>query len=174
MKHITFSLLFFLSSLTLFAQNGRELPFQNWALTPPMGWNSWDCFGPSVVESEVKANADYMATNLKQYGWQYIVVDIRWYIDNQTSGTYNSYATSTFIYDQYGRYMPSPTRFPSAANGVGFKALADYIHNKGLKFGIHIMRGVPKVAVDNKLPILNGGGKTAADIYPKMSIRIST
>ena len=65
MRHITFSLLFFLSSLTLFAQNGRELPFQNWALTPPMGWNSWDCFGPSVVESEVKANADYMATNLK-------------------------------------------------------------------------------------------------------------
>ncbi|MFM2292585.1 MAG: hypothetical protein RIS29_2398 [Bacteroidota bacterium] len=165
MRHITLSLLFFLSSLTLFAQTGRERPFQTWALTPPMGWNSWDCFGPSVVESEVKANADYMATNLKQYGWQYIVVDIRWYIDNQTSGTYNSYATSTFIYDQYGRYMPSPTRFPSAANGVGFKALADYIHNKGLKFGIHIMRGVPKVAVDNKLPILNGGGKTAADIY---------
>jgi hypothetical protein len=151
--------------ITLFAQSGKELTFQKWALTPPMGWNSWDCYGPSVVESEVKANADYMAANLKQYGWEYIVVDIRWYIDNQTTGTYNAYANSTFIYDQYGRFMPSPTRFPSAANGAGFKPLADYIHGKGLKFGIHIMRGVPKVAVSNNLPIKNGNGKTAADIY---------
>lgn len=165
MKHFTLASLLLLCSIAIMGQTGKELPFQTWALTPPMGWNSWDCFGPSVVESEVKANADYMAANLKPYGWEYIVVDIRWYIDNQTTGTYNSYATSTFIYDQYGRYMPSPTRFPSAANGVGFKALADYVHAKGLKFGIHIMRGVPKIAVDNKLPILNGNGKTAADIY---------
>jgi len=157
--------LFSIISIISSAQTGKELKFQTWALTPPMGWNSWDCFGPSVVESEVKANADYMAANLKQYGWEYIVVDIRWYIDNQTTGTYNAYANSTFIYDQYGRYMPSPKRFPSAANGAGFKPLADYIHAKGLKFGIHIMRGVPKVAVTNTLPIKDGGGKTAADIY---------
>lgn len=153
------------SIFSVVAQTGKELKFQTWALTPPMGWNSWDCYGPSVVESEVKANADYMAANLKQYGWEYIVVDIRWYVDNQTSGTYNAYANSTFIYDQYGRYMPSPTRFPSSANGEGFKPLADYIHGKGLKFGIHIMRGVPNVAVTNKLPVKDGNGKTAADIY---------
>ena len=151
--------------LSLTAQTGKELNFQKWALTPPMGWNSWDCFGPSVVESEVKANADYMAANLKQYGWEYIVVDIRWYVDNQTSGTYNAYSNSTFVYDSYGRYMPSVTRFPSSANGAGFKPLADYIHSKGLKFGIHIMRGVPKLAVDQKLPIKNSNNKTAADIY---------
>jgi len=157
--------LFCLFSMLASAQTGKELKFQTWALTPPMGWNSWDCFGPSVKESEVKANADYMAANLKQYGWEYIVVDIRWYIDNQTTGTYNAYNNSTFIYDQYGRYMPSPTRFPSAANGAGFKPLADYVHAKGLKFGIHIMRGVPKIAVTNNLPIKDGGGKTAADIY---------
>jgi len=155
---------FILLLFSLHAQTGRELPFQKWALTPPMGWNSWDCYGPSVKEAEVKANADYMATNLKQYGWEYIVVDIRWYVDNQTTGTYNSYATSTFVYDSYGRYMPSPTRFPSAANGAGFKPLADYVHAKGLKFGIHIMRGVPKVAVTNSLPI-KGTAKTAANIY---------
>jgi hypothetical protein len=152
-------------SILGFAQTGKELKFQTWAMTPPMGWNSWDCFGPSVVESEVKANADYMAANLKQYGWEYIVVDIRWYIDNQTTGTYNAYANSTFVYDQYGRYLPSPTRFPSSVNGAGFKPLADYIHSKGLKFGIHIMRGVPKMAVTNNLPIKDGNGKTAADIY---------
>jgi len=164
-KSFIITFFYFFSAFILFAQTGKELKFQTWALTPPMGWNSWDCYGPSVVESEVKANADYMAANLKQYGWEYIVVDIRWYVDNQTTGTYNAYASSTFIYDQNGRYMPSPTRFPSAANGAGFKPLADYIHSKGLKFGIHIMRGVPKIAVTNNLPIKDGNGKTAADIY---------
>ena len=164
MKKIVALLPLILLSFSINAQTGRELTFQKWALTPPMGWNSWDCYGPSVKEAEVKANADYMAANLKPYGWEYIVVDIRWYVDNQTTGTYNSYATSTFIYDSYGRYMPSPTRFPSAANGAGFKPLADYVHAKGLKFGIHIMRGVPRVAVTNSLPI-KGSAKTAANIY---------
>ncbi len=138
--------------------------FHQWAETPPMGWNSWDCFGPSVVESEVKANADYMAENLKEFGWDYVVVDIRWYVDNQTTGHYNSYENSNFILDQWGRYIPSPRRFPSSKNGAGFKPLADYIHNLGLKFGIHIMRGVPKEAIYNNLPI-KGTDKTAADIY---------
>ncbi|MFC0877247.1 NPCBM/NEW2 domain-containing protein [Saccharicrinis sp. FJH2] len=165
MKTLKLIILLVLISPFTFAQTGKELPFQKWAVTPPMGWNSWDCFGPSVVESEVKANADYMAENLKDYGWEYIVVDIRWYVDNQTSGSYNSFDNSTFIYDEYGRYMPSPTRFPSAANGAGFKPLADYIHAKGLKFGIHIMRGVPRKAITNSLPIKGYESKTAADIY---------
>ena len=56
--------------------------FHKWAPTPPMGWNSWDCYGPTVMEDEVKANADYMAKNLKKLGWEYIVVDIRWYVAN--------------------------------------------------------------------------------------------
>ncbi|UOB17963.1 NPCBM/NEW2 domain-containing protein [Abyssalbus ytuae] len=142
----------------------EESGFKSWALTPPMGWNSWDCFGPSVVEEEVKANADYMAKHLKDFGWEYVVVDIRWYVDNQTTGHYNAYDKSEFILDEYGRYMPSPKRFPSATNGAGFKPLADYIHSLGLKFGIHIMRGVPKEAVFNKLPV-KGTNKTAADIY---------
>jgi len=76
-------------SLSFFAQNGKELTFQKWALNPPMGWNSWDCYGPTVVESEVKANADYMATYLKQYGWEYVVVDIRWFVENDKAGGYN-------------------------------------------------------------------------------------
>jgi len=157
---LAISLLLLLSCV----QKNKEINFHTWASTPPMGWNSWDCFGPSVIESEVKANADYMAANLKEFGWEYIVVDIRWYVDNQTTGHYNAYDQSSFIHDEYGRYMPSPTRFPSAANGAGFKPLADYIHGLGLKFGIHIMRGVPKEAVYNKLPI-KGTNETAADIY---------
>lgn len=105
---------------------------REWAVTPPMGWNSWDCYGPSVVESEVKANADYMAAHLLRYGWQYVVVDIRWFVDNQTTGTYLQDGTQRYVIDEYGRYMPSPTRFPSARNGMGFKPLADYCHALGL------------------------------------------
>ncbi len=156
--------LLLLVTLKLQAQTDHELPFQKWALTPPMGWNSWDCYGPSVTESQVKANADYMAANLKQFGWEYIVVDIRWYVDNQKGGAYNDFNKSDFIIDEYGRYLPSPQRFPSSVSGAGFKPLADYIHSKGLKFGIHIMRGVPVIAVNQKLPI-KGNNKTAVDIF---------
>lgn len=123
--------------------------FKNWALTPPMGWNSWDCYGPTVTEPEVKANADYMAAHLKSYGWQYIIVDIRWYVENDKAGGYNQ-TDPRYVLDQYGRYLPAVNRFPSAANGKGFKALADSIHAKGLKFGIHIMRGIPREAVAKK------------------------
>ncbi len=142
-----------LLTLAACSSSGQKEDFHDWAATPPMGWNSWDCFGPSVVEDEVKANADYMAKNLKEYGWEYIVVDIRWYVDNQTTGHYNPYDKTDFVIDDYGRYLPSPIRFPSSANGAGFKPLADYVHRLGLKFGIHIMRGVPKEAVYNKMPI---------------------
>ena len=141
------------------AQTGKELPFQKWALTPPMGWNSWDCYGPTVVESEVKANADYMAEHLADYGWEYVVVDIRWFVENDKAGGYNQ-TNPIYVYDEYGRYTPAVNRFPSAANGVGFKALADYVHEKGLKFGIHIMRGLPKVAVEKKLPVKGTNGIT--------------
>jgi len=126
--------------------------FKQWAQTPPMGWNSWDCYGPTVVESEVMSNADYMAANLKKYGWEYVVVDIRWFVENDKAGGYNQ-DDPRYVIDSFGRYNPAVNRFPSAANGNGFKTLADYVHKQGLKFGIHIMRGVPKVAVENKMPI---------------------
>lgn len=64
--------------------------------------------------------------------------------------------------DEYGRYMPAVNRFPSAGNGNGFKPLADYVHSKGLKFGIHLMRGVSTLAVEKKLPVKDAGGVTAA------------
>ncbi|WP_372648559.1 glycoside hydrolase family 27 protein [Draconibacterium sp.] len=138
--------------------------FKTWAETPPMGWNSWDCYGPTVEEHEVKANADYMAENMKDYGWEYIVVDIRWFVENDKAGGYNQ-TDPRYVIDEYGRYQPAVNRFPSAADGKGFKELAEYVHGKGLKFGIHIMRGIPKVAVENKLPILGTDGITADQIY---------
>ena len=140
--------------------------FKTWALTPPMGWNSWDCYGPTVEEHEVKANADYMAENLKDYGWEYIVVDIRWFVKNDKAGGYNQ-TDPIYVIDEFGRYQPAENRFPSAKDGEGFKHLADYIHSKGLKFGIHIMRGIPKIAVENKLPIKGTDGITADQIFSK-------
>lgn len=138
--------------------------FKTWAQTPPMGWNSWDCYGPTVEEHEVKANAVYMAENLKKQGWEYIVVDIRWFVENDKAGGYNQ-TDPRYVIDEYGRYQPAVNRFPSAANGNGFKTLAEFVHGKGLKFGIHIMRGIPKMAVEKKLPILGASGITADQIY---------
>jgi len=137
--------------------------FKSWARTPPMGWNSWDAYGPTVTEAEVKANADYMASHLKASGWQYIVVDIRWYVSNDKAGGYNQ-KDAIYNLDEYGRYIPAVNRFPSAKDGKGFKALADYIHARGLKFGIHIMRGVPVEAVARKLPV-KGTAYTADQIF---------
>ncbi|GAA4785294.1 glycoside hydrolase family 27 protein [Olivibacter ginsenosidimutans] len=145
-------------------QSMQEKQFKKWAQTPPMGWNSWDCYGPTVEEHEVKANADYMAKYLKPYGWEYVVVDIRWYVANDKAGGYNQ-TDPIYLMDRYGRYQPAENRFPSAKNGQGFKALAQYIHQKGLKFGIHIMRGIPKEAVAQKTPILGAAGITADQIY---------
>jgi hypothetical protein len=138
--------------------------FKEWAPTPPMGWNSWDCYGPTVEEHEVKANTDYMAENLKEYGWEYIVVDIRWFVENDKAGGYNQ-TDPRYVLDEYGRYQPAVNRFPSATDGEGFKGLADYVHSKGLKFGIHIMRGIPKEAVEKKLPVKGANGITADQIY---------
>lgn len=141
----------------------QQKDFHDWAKTPPMGWNSWDCFGPTVVESEVKANADYMSKNLKAFGWEYVIVDIRWYVGNDKAHGYNE-TNPDYVLDEYGRFQPAVNRFPSAAGGKGFKPLADYIHKKGLKFGIHIMRGIPVEAVKRDLPIM-GSKATAKDVY---------
>ncbi len=137
--------------------------FGRWAPTPPMGWNSWDCFGPTVTEQEVKANAVYMADHLKEFGWQYVVVDIRWYVENDKAHGYNE-KDPVMTVDEYGRLLPAVNRFPSSAAGKGFRPLADYVHGLGLKFGIHIMRGIPRLAVERNTPIL-GTERTARDIY---------
>jgi alpha-galactosidase len=132
--------------------------FESWAPTPPMGWNSWDSFGSSVVESEVRANADYMAQNLLQFGWDHVVVDIRWYVGNEFNNSYNQ-SNPSFNYDANGRLLPAMNRFPSANGGasgnLGFKPLADYMHGQGLKFGIHLMRGINQQVWNANLPIAN-------------------
>ncbi|WP_121660826.1 glycoside hydrolase family 27 protein [Metabacillus litoralis] len=138
-----------------------------YALTPPMGWNSWDCYGATVREDEVKGNADYMAKHLLQYGWEYVVVDIQWSEPGAVSSAYRPFVPLEM--DEYSRLVPAINRFPSAENGNGFKPLADYIHNLGLKFGIHIMRGIPRQAVHQNTKIL-GSDKTAREIAKPNSI----
>ncbi len=130
---------------------------------PPMGWNSWDCYGAAVNEAQVRANAEYMARHLKPFGWEYVVVDIQWYQPTASSHAYEPF--SGLRMDAFGRLQPADNRFPSATGSAGFKPLADYVHSLGLKFGIHIMRGLPRMAAHGHLPILNSlyGCHEAAD-----------
>ncbi|MBQ8827212.1 MAG: glycoside hydrolase family 27 protein [Oscillospiraceae bacterium] len=137
------------------------------AQTPPMGWNSWDCYGSAVNEEIVRKNAEYMAENLKKYGWEYVVVDIQW--SNPIAKNHEYQPFTELEMDEYGRLMPAVERFPSAEGGKGFAPLAEYIHSLGLKFGIHIMRGIPRQAVHRNVKIM-GTDKTARQIANTDSI----
>ncbi|MHB8637996.1 MAG: alpha-galactosidase [Fimbriimonadaceae bacterium] len=155
-------------ALLVAALLSQRLPL---AATPPMGWNSYDCFSYAVDEQQVKANADYMARRLKRFGWEYIVVDYIWSAPKLKPG-FAPDQSATFqpslAMDAFGRLQPDPARFPSSATRTGFKSLADYCHNKGLKFGIHLMRGIPRQAVALKTPVL-GTGWTAEDAANRAS-----
>ena len=139
----------------------------SFAPVPPMGWNSWDCYGASVNEEQLLANARYMAENLKEYGWQYIVCDIQWSEPKAVSQAYNAF--TELCMDEYSRLIPAENRFPSSAGGRGFKPIADEIHSMGLKFGIHIMRGIPRQAV-HRNTALKGTDMTARQIAKPYSI----
>ncbi len=135
-----------------------------------MGWNSYNCFGSAVHEDEVKANADYMAQHLRPFGWQYIVVDFLWSYDNPPGSLIGNpfqkrLSDGSYIpwlaMDEWGRLQPHAGKFPSAFGGKGFKPLADYVHGLGLKFGIHVMRGIPRQAVWARSPVSGAKGITA-------------
>lgn len=138
---------------------------------PPMGWNSYDYYDTTVNEAQVKANADFMAAHLKDAGWEYIVVDIQWYAKHAGSmrECYQYIPFGEVEMDDFGRLLPDAERFPSSANGQGFGPLAEYVHALGLKFGIHIMRGIPRIAAHRHLPVL-GSSQTADEIADPASI----
>lgn len=135
--------------------------------TAPMGWNSWDCYGAAVTEDIVRQNAAFMAEHLKQYGWEYITVDIQW--SEPTAENHEYHPFTELCMDEYSRLIPAVNRFPSSADGKGFAPLAEYVHSLGLKFGIHIMRGIPRQAVHQNTPIL-GSSQTARQIAKTDSI----
>ncbi len=137
------------------------------ALSPPMGFNTWDCYGAAVNEEQLLANAHFQAENLKDYGWIYCVCDIQWYEPTADCYYYHNFAPLEM--DEYSRLIPAPNRFPSSANGKGFKPIADEIHSLGLKFGIHIMRGIPRQAV-HRNTATKTQGVTARDIAQQFSV----
>ncbi len=133
------------------------------APVPPMGWNSYDYYNTMVNEAQVRANAEFMAKNLRKFGWEYVVIDIQW--SDPDAGSRNNeniqyIPFSRFCIDEFSRQIPAPNRFQSSAGGKGFGPLAEYIHSLGLKFGIHIMRGIPRFAAHDHLPIKTAGGST--------------
>lgn len=131
------------------------------AWRPPMGWNSWDSYGTTLTEDELLANARFMAEHLKNVGWDTLVIDIDWYDPTARAHGYNDNAP--LILDEYGCQLPDPVRFPSAAGGKGFGPLAAAVHELGLKLGVHMMRGIPRIAVDKNLPVY-GTSYTAKDV----------
>lgn len=137
------------------------------AQTPPMGWNSWDCYGAAVNEEQLLGNAEYVKDKLKKFGYEYIVCDIQWYEPTAHSNNYNNFAD--LCMDEYSRLIPAENRFPSSAGGKGFKPIADKIHAMGLKFGIHILRGIPRQAV-HKNTVLKGTDRTARQIAQSFSV----
>ena len=135
--------------------------FRAWAPQPPLGWNSWDYYGTTINEGQALAQAEAMARDLRPHGWSIFVVDIQWY--GAGSKGFDYVKDLQVSMDGYGRLLPNPERFPSSREGRGFGPLAAYVHSLGLKFGVHLMRGIPKAAVRQHARIL-GTSLHAADI----------
>jgi len=149
------------------------------AASPPMGWNSWDAYGLRITEAEFRANVEVLKDKLLPFGWRYAVIDEGWYFENPQDR--EKPATLRYAIDRYGRYVPVPERFPSAGKtadagaerfpeaklaakleDTSFAALGSWVHAQGLQFGVHIVRGIPRVSVERKLPI-EGSGFHAED-----------
>lgn len=122
---------------------------QQVAATPPMGWNSWDAYGLTIDEAGYRADTTVLA-GLRQYGWEYSVIDEGWYMQDPFA---NKVPDRKYVWDKNGILIPAVSRFPSSANDAGFKPLADWVHTQGLKFGIHIVRGIPRQVVHDNLPV---------------------
>ncbi|MEM6391289.1 MAG: glycoside hydrolase family 27 protein [Planctomycetota bacterium] len=134
------------------------------ALTPnpPRGWNSFDCYGCSANQRVAAANLEAFAQKLLPAGYDTFVIDAGWFgeyhIPEGWDFTNEKHAARVRV-DRHGRFLPSNVSFPN-----GLQPLIDRAHELGIKFGIHLMRGVPRAAVEQQLPILGTPGLTAADI----------
>ncbi len=123
------------------------------APTPPMGWNSWDSYGLRIDEGAFRANAEALATRLKPAGYVYAVIDEGWYMVNPEDRPRPE--TLQYAVDDYGRFIPGARAFPSALQGgrtLGSSQLAAWLHAQGLKFGLHVIRGIPRESVGAQPP----------------------
>lgn len=133
------------------------------ALTPrpPLGWNSYDCYGCSANQRVVRTNLDAFAKRLKPSGYEYFVIDNGWFAEYAIAPGdefTREREASDIRLDNNARQLPSKVSFPG-----GLKPLIDYAHSLGIKFGVHMMRGIPRKAVLLNQPVL-GTNVTAADI----------
>jgi alpha-galactosidase len=144
-------------------------PHAEWSETPPMGWNSYDAYHAAITEDQFKAVVDVLAERMLPHGYEYAVLDYLWYHPGpETWDADHDWHTwwpharrdpdtgrmiPMLVLDDNGRPMPALNRFPSAADGQGLRALADYVHAKGMKFGLHLMRGIPTEAVEANRPL---------------------
>ena len=148
-------------------------PFAEWSQTPPMGWNSYDSYHAAITETQFKAPVDVLAERLLPHGYEYAVIDFLWYHPGpqgwDAEKDWHTWRAQAFrdpgtgrvipmlTLDEYGRPMPALNRFPSAEGSKGLRPLADYVHAKGMKFGIHLMRGIPTEAVEANQPLRGTG-----------------
>ncbi|MGI4853361.1 MAG: glycoside hydrolase family 27 protein [Janthinobacterium lividum] len=128
---------------------------------PPLGWNSWDSYGLSVTEAEWKSNVQWFHEHLQPAGWQYVVLDEGWYLAHpENAESQGGKGDQGYTLDANGEFTPATNRFPE-----GLAGLATYAHGLGLKFGIHIIRGIPKQAVDGNMPIVGTGGAGGSPLH---------
>lgn len=118
---------------------------------PPMGWNSYDSFGCFINEKRALENLAVFVERLKTHGYEYFVIDAGWFRQFDLDGREfpGKDDANTVLHDEFGRPVPSENFFPD-----GFGRLADACHSAGVKFGIHMMRGIPRNAVEANTPIL--------------------
>jgi len=150
-----------IAAVTVLTLSGA--PAKTLAPTPPLGWNSWDSYGLRITEQQFRDNVDALAAKLKPAGYRYAVIDEGWYMVNPEDRPRPD--TLQYAVDGNGRFIPVPTRFPSALEGTansGFAQLGKWVHARGLRFGIHIIRGIPRESVKRNLPI-EGSSYTATD-----------
>jgi len=156
-KRVLLPLFFAFLAIALTALPARR-NVSSLAITPPMGWNSWDAWGETINEAEFRATVTWFADELERFSWQYVVIDEGWFAQHPE----NPAGHQDYTLSDEGLYLPAPNRFPSSAGGKGFRPLADWVHSLGLKFGLHIVRGIPREAVDRNLRIA-GSHFTAAE-----------
>jgi hypothetical protein len=137
------------------------------AKTPPLGYNSFDSYNCNIYEELAMKEIDAFIEKFAPHGYEYFVIDNGWFSSPKSTdfeglmvplGRMSDPYTEVSV-DEYGIVQPSEQFFPN-----GFKAMTDKLHEKGLKFGVHLMRGIPKIAVKNDLPI-KGTNYTAKQVF---------
>ncbi|CAJ2677144.1 unnamed protein product [Trifolium pratense] len=172
---ISFLLLFGSCFQSVSSHNSSQSDQQQ-ANLPPRGWNSYDSFSWIISEQVFLQNAEQIAQRLRVHGYEYAVVDWLWYRKKVPGANSNSLGFD--LIDEWGRMVPDPERWPSSIGGKGFTEVANKVHSLGLKFGIHVMRGISTQAVNANTPILDtikgGAYEEAGRVWHAKDIAIPT